>query len=220
MKPSTCLWLLERFINYAAAGAISLHELSRILDLLKSSTLTKILLSEKQRISNAANILDYAILHCIETTHGILSEDYRNKTMMVALHLMALCSMSSEDTANGVQQDEMAATDSINTKRNLLKTIMMLHNVSQEPENVFVQYLPYFLEAIKKPRGNPPEKWNDESVFLRMLEVIIEESGQKIIESRHTLDEVVRILIRCGSQQPEGKNGRDTDGSVTGARLR
>jgi hypothetical protein len=128
--------------------------------------------------------------------------------------------MSSEEKANGVQQDEMAAADFINTKQVLLKTVMMLHNVSQKPENVFVQYLPYFLEAIKKPRGNPPEKWNDESVFLRMLEVIVVESGQTIIESRHILDEVVRILIRCGSQQPEGKNGRDTDGSVIGARSR
>lgn len=220
MKPSTCLWLLERFINYAAIDAISLHELSRILDLLKSSTLTKILLSEGQCTSNAANILHYAILHCIETTKGTLGEDYRNKTIMVALHLMALCSMSSDDKANGSPQDEIAVTDSINTKQNLLKTVMMLHNVSEKPEDVFVQYLPCFLEAIKKPRANPPEKWDDESVFLRMLEVILMESGQKIIESRQTLDEVVRILIRCGSQKPDGKSGRDTDGSVIGARSR
>ncbi|KAI8575565.1 hypothetical protein K450DRAFT_261256 [Umbelopsis ramanniana AG] len=220
MNPSTAIWLLDRFIDCAARDAISLHELSRILDLLKSPTLSKILLNEERYMESAANILDCAILHCIETTHEPLSEENRYKIVLVALQLMALCSMSGKDIAMGVQQDKVTIIDSVNTKEKLVKTVMMLHGTSQKPEDVFVQYLPYFLETIAKPRGNAPEKWNDESISLRMLEVIIMESRHKVIESSDTVNKIVNVLVKCGSQQPDGKNGRDTDSSVIGARLR
>jgi hypothetical protein len=220
MKPSTAIWLLDQFIHYAAGDAISLLELSRILDLLKSPALTNMLLNEEQYIENAANILDCAILHCMETTHESLGEENRYKAVMVALQLMTLCSMSSKDIAIDVQKDEIDSIDSINTKRKLVRTVMMLHDASQKTEGVFVQYLPYFLKTITKPRGNAPEKWNDESISLRMLEVIITECGQTIVKNSDTLDKVVKILIKCGSQQPDGKNGRDTDISVISARLR
>lgn len=221
ISPTIALWLVSTFIQHSPPGAIHLSLLSKILSHVKSSNFTKVLLQDTTSVIDACDIFYYSMRNYVGTTHEKLSEENNYKVFITGIQLLAICSMAADNLEQEPMKSHQVSSGRLSDAQKLITdTIGGIYQPALPVDMVIAHYLSTLIESLGKYRGNEPERWNDETLHLRILEVVLTRIDLQVLVDKGVTEKIVNLLVRVGSLVKTGASGREIDSGRIEARIR
>lgn len=221
LSSSAALWLLSMLFQYSPPKAVSLNTLNRVLDFLKCAPTTRKLVDQTLDVTDACAVLCHSTTRYAEKVDEILSDALRYKVITIGTQFLAINSMNTERYMDGISLNNSSSVNSnLFPEQMVFSTFRVLQHPAQDISAIYAHYLPTILEGLRLSRSEPPEHWNDSSVNMRMVEIMLEHINSQALEEVGVPEQLVEILVRAGSLANKTGNSRETDSSCIRTRIR
>ncbi|KAM3578245.1 hypothetical protein VKS41_009334 [Umbelopsis sp. WA50703] len=221
LSSSTALWLLAILFQYSPPKAVSLNTLNNILDFLKCSPTTRKLVDQTLDVTDACDVLYHSTSKYAEKVDEVLSDALRFKVIFTGTQLLAIKSINMDRYKNGNALSNTAFLDTESLpERMVFNSFRVLQHPVQEISLIYAHYLPTLLESLRLSRNHPPEQWDDNSVNMRMIEIMLDYMTPQALEDVGAPEQLVEILVRAGSKTNKSGDSRETNSSHIRTRIR
>ncbi|KAG2175449.1 hypothetical protein INT43_001096 [Umbelopsis isabellina] len=221
LSSSTALWLLSMLFQFSSPNAVSLNTLNRVLDFLKCAPTTRKLVDQVLNVTDACAVLCHSITKYAERVDEVLSDALRYKVITIGTQFLAINSINTESHKDGISLNNFSfSSPNLFPEQMVFSTFRALQHPAQEISAIYAHYLPTILEGLRLSRSEPPEQWNDNSVNMRMVEIMLDHINSQALEEVGVPEQLVEILVRAGSMASKSGNSRETDSSCIRTRIR
>ncbi|KAM3588326.1 hypothetical protein VKS41_000774 [Umbelopsis sp. WA50703] len=127
--------------------------------------------------------------------------------------------MDRYKNGNALSNTAFLDTESL-PERMVFNSFRVLQHPVQEISLIYAHYLPTLLESLRLSRNHPPEQWDDNSVNMRMIEIMLDYMTPQALEDVGAPEQLVEILVRAGSKTNKSGDSRETNSSHIRTRIR
>ena len=179
------------------------------------------MMEEPLLVPHACAVLYYSTHNYAQVVEEVMSDALRYKVILTGTRLLALYSITNENFVDDVALSTSSISETAKlAKHFVFQTFSVLYRPAQDASTVYAHYLPTLLENFRMSRNEPPEHWKENSLPMRMVEVILETIEPQALEDEGAPEQLVEILVKAGSQSQENRSEREIDSSQVRTRIR